>query len=78
VIAIPHPKWQERPLALVILKDGWVVEDCELRSFLERRFARWQVPDAFVRVKELPYTPTGKLMKSKLRQEFSAWDWDGQ
>jgi fatty-acyl-CoA synthase len=78
VIAVPHPKWQERPLALVILKDGCVVEDCELRSFLERRFARWQVPDAFVRVQELPYTPTGKLMKKKLRQEFSAWEWDRQ
>jgi fatty-acyl-CoA synthase len=76
VIAVPHPKWQERPLALVILKDGWVIEDRELRSFLEQRFARWQVPDAFVRVKELPYTPTGKLMKSKLRQEFSTWEWD--
>jgi fatty-acyl-CoA synthase len=78
VIAVPHPKWQERPLALVIVKDGCVVEDCELRSYLERRFARWQVPDAFVRVEELPYTPTGKLMKSKLRQEFSAWEWDRQ
>ena len=76
VIAVPHPKWQERPLALVMLKDGRAVEDYELRSFLGRRFARWQVPDAFVRVEALPYTPTGKLMKSKLRQEFSAWEWD--
>jgi fatty-acyl-CoA synthase len=76
VIAVPHPKWQERPLALVILNDGHAVEDCDLRSFLEQRFARWQVPDAFVRVTELPYTATGKLMKSKLRQQFSAWDWD--
>jgi fatty-acyl-CoA synthase len=76
VIAVPHPRWQERPLALVILNDGHAVEDCDLRTFLARRFARWQLPDAFVRVNELPYTPTGKLMKSKLRQEFSAWDWD--
>ena len=57
VIAVPHPKWQERPLALVILKDGCAVEDCELRSFLERRFARWQLPDAFVRVEQLPTRP---------------------
>jgi fatty-acyl-CoA synthase len=76
VIAVPHPKWQERPLALVIPKDGRILEDGELRSFLELRFARWQIPDAFVRVKELPYTPTGKVMKSKLREEFSAWEWD--
>ncbi|HKO18227.1 MAG TPA: AMP-binding protein, partial [Acidobacteriaceae bacterium] len=76
VIAVPHPKWQERPLALLILKDGCAVQDCELRSFLEQRFARWQIPDAFVRVSELPYTPTGKLMKTTLRQQFGAWEWD--
>jgi fatty-acyl-CoA synthase len=48
----------------------------DLRNFLEERFARWQVPDAFVAVKELPYTATGKLLKSKLRADFSNWQWD--
>jgi fatty-acyl-CoA synthase len=76
VIAVPHPKWQERPLAVLILKDGSAVDDCELRRFLERRFARWQVPDAFVFVNELPHTSTGKLLKSKLRKDFSNWEWD--
>jgi fatty-acyl-CoA synthase len=75
VIAIPHPKWQERPLAIVVSKNG-PIDPTELRAFLERRFARWQVPDAFVCVKELPYTATGKLLKSKLRQDFSNWQWD--
>jgi fatty-acyl-CoA synthase len=70
VIAVPHSKWQERPLALVILKDGFVVDACELRTFLERRFPRWHVPDGFVFVKELAHTSTGKLLKSKLRQDF--------
>jgi fatty-acyl-CoA synthase len=76
VIAVPHPKWQERPLAIVIAKDGRIVDVDELRRFLELRFARWQVPDAFVCVRELPYTATGKLLKSKLRQDFSDWRWD--
>jgi fatty-acyl-CoA synthase len=76
VIAVPHAKWQERPLAIVVAKDGKVVNSSELRSFLEQRFARWQVPDAFVAVNELPYTATGKLLKSKLRQDFSDWQWD--
>jgi fatty-acyl-CoA synthase len=78
VVAVPHPKWQERPLAIIVVKDGAQVDDAELRRFLERRFARWQVPDAFVYVDELPHTSTGKLMKSKLRQQFSAWEWNQQ
>ena len=70
VIAVPHSKWQERPLALVILKEGFVVDASELRTFLERRFPRWHVPDGFVFVNELAHTSTGKLLKSKLRQDF--------
>ena len=78
VIAVPHSKWQERPLAVVVLKDGLKVDACALRAFLEQRFARWQVPDAFVFVGELPHTSTGKLLKSKLRQEFKDWPWEEQ
>jgi fatty-acyl-CoA synthase len=76
VIAVPHPKWQERPLALVVLKENLTVDSCELRSFLQQTFAPWQVPDAFVVVEELPHTSTGKLQKSKLREEFNDWQWD--
>jgi fatty-acyl-CoA synthase len=75
VIGVSHPKWQERPLAIVVLKDGLRLEACELRAFLEQRFARWQVPDAFVFVSELPHTSTGKLLKSKLRQDYKDWKW---
>ena len=78
VIAISHPKWQERPLAVVVLKDGLRVEAGELRAFLEQRFARWQLPDAFVFVNELPHTSTGKLLKSKLRQQYKDWQWEPQ
>ena len=76
VIAVRHPKWQERPLAVIVLKDGTTVTEAELRVYLEKRFARWQVPDAFVFVEELPHTSTGKLLKTKLRKDFGNWAWE--
>jgi len=78
VIAVRHPKWQERPLAVIVLKDGTTVTEAELRVFLEKRFARWQVPDAFVFVEELPHTSTGKLLKTKLRKDFGNWLWEAE
>ena len=78
VVAVPHPKWVERPLAAIVLKDGSRVTDTELRAFLEKKFARWQVPDAFVFVQELPHTSTGKLLKTKLRKDFAGWAWDAE
>ena len=71
VIAVPHPKWQERQLAVVVLKDG--VGHCteDLRAFLEKRFSKWQVPDEFVFVESIPHTSTGKMLKTELRQKFS-------
>ena len=78
VVAVPHSKWQERPLALIVLKDGFTLSDSELRAFLEKKFARWQVPDAFVFVQELPHTSTGKLLKTKLRKDFANWTWESQ
>jgi fatty-acyl-CoA synthase len=50
----------------------------ELRAFLEKRFAGWQVPEAYVFVEELPHTSTGKLLKTKLRKDFSNWVWQEQ
>lgn len=75
VVAIRHPKWQERPLACVVLKDGAQVSHEELRIFLGDRFAKWQLPDDFVFLAELPHTSTGKLLKSRLREQFSDFDW---
>jgi fatty-acyl-CoA synthase len=75
VIAAPHPKWQERPLAVLVLKNGAEVTEDELRTFLARKFAKWQLPDEFVFVAELPHTSTGKLLKSKLRHTYKRWNW---
>jgi fatty-acyl-CoA synthase len=78
VVAAPHPKWQERPLAAVVLKEGCRVTPEELRSFLSSTFAKWQVPDEFVFLPSLPHTSTGKLLKSELRKQFQHWVWSSR
>ncbi|MBI1750296.1 MAG: long-chain fatty acid--CoA ligase [Acidobacteria bacterium] len=76
VIAVPHPKWQERPLACVVLKKDAKASDEELREFLGQKFAKWQIPDAVVFVESIPRTSVGKFLKSKLREQFHAWKWE--
>jgi fatty-acyl-CoA synthase len=70
VIAIPDAKWQERPLAVVVLKEGASVTPDMLRAHLALRFPKWWLPDAFVFVKEIPRTSTGKFLKTKLREMY--------
>ncbi len=70
VIPVAHPKWQERPLACVVLKEGQVVTADELRAFLEPHVARWWLPDAVVFVAEIPRTSTGKFRKCALREQY--------
>jgi fatty-acyl-CoA synthase len=71
VIAVPDPKWLERPLAAVALKDGAAASAEELRAFLEPHFARWWLPDRIVFVTEIPKTAVGKFRKTVLRERFS-------
>jgi fatty-acyl-CoA synthase len=75
VVAVHHPKWQERPLAVVAVKDGAQVTAEDLRTFLSTKFAKWQMPDDFVFVNDLPHTSTGKLLKTELRKRFAEWKW---
>ena len=75
VIAVAHPKWQERPLAVIVLKNGSDVAKDDLRCFLSQKFAKWQLPDDFVFVDELPHTSIGKLSKMELRKRFADWKW---
>ena len=70
VIGVPHPKWDERPLLLVVRRPGVAVTREELLEFFNGRVAKWWIPDDVVFVDELPHTATGKLQKSKLRDEF--------
>lgn len=71
VIAVSHPKWQERPLAVVVRKEGESATQEELISYLEPRFARWWLPDAVEFVEEIPKTSVGKFKKSELRERFA-------
>jgi len=76
VVAVAHPRWDERPVAVVVLRAGMTVSPEELRDFLGSKFAKWQLPDAFVFVDELPHTSTGKLSKLELRKRFADWQWN--
>jgi fatty-acyl-CoA synthase len=76
VIGVPHPKWQERPLAVIVVKEGVSLQPEELCEFLAAKFAKWQLPDAFVFAAEIPHTSVGKLLKSKLREQYANWTWD--
>jgi fatty-acyl-CoA synthase len=70
VIGVRHPKWDERPLVIAVKKAGASVTREELLEFYEGKVAKWWMPDDVVFVEQLPHTATGKLLKTKLRQEF--------
>ncbi|MEB3749661.1 long-chain fatty acid--CoA ligase [Geobacillus icigianus] len=72
VVAVPHPKWQERPIACVVLKEGKSVTKEELYDFLRPQFAKWWLPDDIVFLDEIPKTSVGKFLKRKLRDEMAA------
>jgi fatty-acyl-CoA synthase len=70
VIAMPDPKWAERPLAVVVLKEGQAVTADELREHLLAQVAKWWIPDRFEFVDEIPKTAVGKFKKTALREQF--------
>jgi fatty-acyl-CoA synthase len=70
VVGIRHPKWDERPLLIVVKKKDAQVTREELIKFFEGKVAKWWVPDDVVFVDQLPHTATGKLLKTKLRDEY--------
>jgi fatty-acyl-CoA synthase len=70
VIGVAHPKWLERPLLLVVRRDGASVSRDDLLKFYDGKVARWWTPDDVVFVDELPHTATGKLSKKTLREKY--------
>jgi acyl-CoA synthetase (AMP-forming)/AMP-acid ligase II len=70
VIGIKHPKWDERPVVVVVKKAGQDVSKDDLLKFYEGKIAKWWMPDDVVFVKELPHTATGKLSKLTIREQF--------
>lgn len=73
VIAVPHEKWTERPLLVVVAKKGQVPTREELLSFLEGKVARWWIPDDVVVVGDIPHTATGKISKLELRRRMQGY-----
>ncbi len=70
VFAGRHSKWDERPLAAVVLKPGQSATEKELKDHLDKHFANWWLPDAFLFVPQIPRTSTGKFLKTKLREDY--------
>jgi acyl-CoA synthetase (AMP-forming)/AMP-acid ligase II len=70
VIAAAHPKWDERPLLLVVPRPGQTVDPASVLALLEGKVAKWWLPDEVVVVDELPHTATGKLLKTNLRMRY--------
>jgi fatty-acyl-CoA synthase len=70
VIPVKHPKWDERPIAAVVLKPGQTATPAELRAFLAPSFSKFWLPDAFEFVDAIPRTSAGKFKKSALREQF--------
>ncbi len=70
VVAALHPKWDERPVLLVVPKPGRTIEPASVFSVYEGKVAKWWLPDAVLVVDELPHTATGKLQKTTLRAKY--------
>ncbi len=77
VIGVAHPKWDERPLVLAVLKPNMTLTRDELIKFFDGKIAKWMIPDDVVFVDQLPHTATGKLLKTKLREEYKDYKLPG-
>ncbi|MFI5616142.1 long-chain fatty acid--CoA ligase [Streptomyces sp. NPDC051567] len=71
VVAVPDAKWGERPLATVVLKEGATVDHTELRAFLARSVAKWQLPERWAFVEAVPKTSVGKFDKKVIRRQYA-------
>lgn len=72
VIAVPHEKWQERPVACVVLKENAKATKEDLLEYLKPQFAKWWIPDDIIFMDEIPKTTVGKFLKRALREQIKA------
>jgi fatty-acyl-CoA synthase len=70
VIGVRHPKWDERPLLILVLKKGQSASKVDILDFMRGKTANWWMPDDIVFVEEIPHTATGKILKTALREQF--------
>jgi fatty-acyl-CoA synthase len=73
VVAVPHPKWGERPLAILVLRQDARFDEDGLRQHLLRHFAKWQIPDAFIIRDAIPRTAVGKVARRDLRAQYAGY-----
>ena len=76
-IGMPHPKWDERPIVAVVKKPGADVTREDLLKFYEGKIAKWQIPDDVVFVEAIPLGATGKMLKTKLREDLKGYKLPG-
>ena len=76
-IGMPHPKWDERPVVCVVKKPGSALTSAELIKFYEGKTAKWQIPDDAIFVEAIPLGATGKMLKTKLREQLSGYKLPG-
>ncbi|MFE3542448.1 long-chain fatty acid--CoA ligase [Nocardia sp. NPDC059177] len=76
VIGVPDEKWDERPLVAIVLADGSAAEAAELRDFLADKFAKWQLPERWTFIAEVPKTSVGKFDKKRLRAQYAEGELD--
>jgi len=74
-VGMPHDRWGERPLLLVVLEPGAEFNCDEILETIKPHVASWWLPDAVVAVEEIPHTGTGKINKKLLREEFAGFEW---
>ncbi|ALK92203.1 3-(methylthio)propionyl-CoA ligase [Limnohabitans sp. 103DPR2] len=72
-IGMPHPKWDERPVVCVVKKPGSALSSAEMLKFYEGKTAKWQIPDDAIFVEAIPLGATGKMLKTKLREQLSGY-----
>ena len=70
VVGVKHPKWDERPLLIIVLKKDQAATKDEILRFMQGKIASWWMPDEVVFVDEIPHTATGKILKTVLRERF--------
>jgi len=75
VIGVPHPKWTERPLLIVVKRPGSDPQKSDLLAYLDGKIAKWWIPEDCVFVDEIPHTATGKVSKKDLREVFSDYSY---
>ncbi len=73
VVGIAHPKWDERPLLVIVRREGSEVSGEDVLKFMDGKIAKWWMPDDVAFVDEIPHTATGKISKLHLRQQFEGY-----